>query len=343
VRKFTLLTALIILAASVSMSAAQTTTQTTAAQDTQVTSSVNIFYVACENQGVINFDGTMLAGYDIYYQLFSGPNATGTALTSLRQVPVSGNYAVSDQVTYNNGQTLAAGATGSARVLIAREGNPASTTLDTTVNDVQDGCNNPRNPLVSSTDAGSGASTSEPTEGVRSPTGGRLAIITPRNPIVVIGVPEPVGRSNKPGEIFAECDQYRRISEPGVLYDTDNIMIFWSWYARTPEQIQQHLDNAIYEVKFQTAPLKDVLVSPVQRLGANYWVFYTAQVGNLSPGRYGVEFKLSWRQKISDGYDDYGPDTDNIRFDGTCTFDIQRSPLGDQAQVQYSGMYSIDR
>ena len=350
-RKFILLTALIMLATSVSMTAAQTATPAaptnsqSTTQSTQTPSSVNVFYVACENQGVINFDGTMQPGFDIYYQLFSGPSGGGTALTSLRQVTVNGTYAVSDQVSYASGQTIAAGGTGSARVVIAREGSPTSTTLDTTVNDLQDGCNNPRNPLVSSTDAGSGSSTTdaEPTEGVRSPTGGRLSIVVPRNPIVVIGVPQPVGRSNKPGEIFAECDQYRQISDPGILYDDDSIMIFWSWYARTPEQIQQHLDNAIYEVKFQTAPLKNVLVSPVQQIGANYWVFYTAQVGNLSPGKYGVEFKLNWSQPTSDGYDDYGPGTNNLRFNSTCTFEIQRTPFGDQAQVQYNGMYSIDR
>src|SRR3990172_5409749 len=109
VRKFILVLALMILAASVTMSAAQTTptatpagsTTRTTTQATQTPSSVNIFYVACENQGVINFDGTMQPGYDIYYQLFSGPSGGGTALTALRQVSVNGSYAVSDQVAYN--------------------------------------------------------------------------------------------------------------------------------------------------------------------------------------------------------------------------------------------------
>ena len=44
-------------------------------------STINIFYVACENQGVINFDGTMEAGFDIYYQLFSAAGGGGQALT----------------------------------------------------------------------------------------------------------------------------------------------------------------------------------------------------------------------------------------------------------------------
>ncbi len=344
-RKLTILIALMILAVQVSLSAAQTTTTTTTTTTTQVpsTSSINIFYVACETQGVINFDGTIEAGYDIYYQLFTGPNGGGQAASNLRQVPVSGAYAVSDQLSYTSGQTVSAGATGSARVVMAREGNPNSTIFEEVVNDVQDGCNNPQNPLVSSTDAGSATADTAATQGVRSPFGGFLSIVTPRNPLVVIGVPQPVGRSNKPGEIFAECDQYRDISNPGILYDNDNIVIFWSWFARSEELAQNHIDAAVYDVKFQTAPLTNVIVSPIQQIGANYWVFYYAQIGNLSPGKYGVSFKLSWTQQIDDGYAKYGPGTLNDRVNSTCTFEIQRNPFGDQAQVQYNGMYSIDR
>lgn len=341
-RKLTILIALMILAVQASLSAAQTGTTTTTTTPTQVpsTSSIDIFYVACETQGVINFDGTIEAGYDIYYQLFTGANGGGQAASTLRQVPVSGAYAVSDQITYTGGLTLSAGATGSARVVMAREGNPNSTIYETTVNDIQDGCNNPQNPLVSSTDV---TATETASQGVRSPFGGFLSIVTPRNPIVVIGVPQPVGRSNKPGEIFAECDQYRSIADPGILYDNDNIIIFWSWFARSEELVQNHIDSAIYDVKFQTAPLTNVIVSPIQKLGTNYWVFYYSQIGNLSPGKYGVSFKLSWSQQIDDGYAKYGPGTLNDRYNSTCTFEIKRNPFGDQAQVQYNGMYSIER
>jgi hypothetical protein len=340
VRKFISLTTLIILAASLSMSAAQddTTTQTTGN-----TSTIDIFYVACENQGVINFTGTMEPGFDIYYQLFSGANAGGQALTSLRRVPVDGSYAVSDQITYDDGQTVPAGSTGSARVIMAREGNPNSTIFETTVNDLQDGCNNPQHPLVSSVDAGQPVADAQPTQGVRSPFGGFLSIVNPRNPPVVIGVPEQPGRSNKPGEIFAECNQYREISDPGIVYDTDNIVIFWSWFARSEALVQEHIENAIYEVKFQTAPLVNVVVSPIEQLGTNYWVFYYAQIGNLSPGTYGVEFKLRWEQEIDDGYEKFGPGTTNDRINGSCTFEVQRNPFGDQANIRYNGMYSIDR
>ncbi|MAS36637.1 MAG: hypothetical protein CL610_21715 [Anaerolineaceae bacterium] len=345
-RKFISLIVLIILVTGVSLTMAQDTTTTTTTTATQVpaaTSSINIFFIACESQAVFNFDGTMEAGYDIYYQVFSGAGGGGTALTALRQVTVGGDYAVSDQVTYDNNQTVSAGATASARVIMAREGNPSSTIFEETVNDLQDGCNSPANPLASSTGVDQASDSAAATTGVRSPSGGNLSIVTPLNPIVVIGVPQPLGRSNKPGEIFAECDQYRERAEPGKLYNTDNIRIFWSWFARTEEQVQDHIDNAIYNVTFQTAPLQNVQISPIEKIGTNYWVFYTAPVGNLSPGKYGVNFKLTWAQQIDDGYEKYGPGTLNDRVNSTCTFEIEEDPQGDQAQVQYNGMYSLDR
>jgi hypothetical protein len=258
----------------------------------------------------------------------------------LRRVSVDGSYAVSEQLAYNSG-TVAAGATGSARVLIARESDSSSTIYDTTVNDLQDGCNSPRNAAISSTGAGDPVTTTTATGTIRSPLGGFLTLDQPPNPLVVIGVPSQPGRSNQPGVVFAECDQYPE-SGPGLLYDDDNIYIYWSWFAKTEAQVQDHINRAVYSVKFMTAPLVPVQVSPIQQIGSNFWVFYTVPVGNLSPGRYGVEFNLSWAAQITDGYDDFGPGTLNDRFHSTCTFDIQARPNG-RGNVSYNGMYSLDR
>jgi hypothetical protein len=314
--------------------------QLLAAQDGS-TSTVNIFYVTCENQGVINFDGTMDPGFDIYYQLFSAAGGGGQALTSLRRVQVDGNYAVSDQLAYNSGQTVPSGSIGSARVVMAREGNPASTIFETTVDDLQDGCANPQNTLASSLDAGDPTVDTAPTGTIRSPYGDFLTLENAPQPIVVIGAPAQLGRSNKPGEIFAECDQYLPEADPGVVYDTDTIVIFWSWFARTPAQVQDHIDKAIYEVKFQTAPLLNLQVSPIEQRGTNHWVFYTARIGNLAPGTYGVEFKLSWEEETFDGYDTYGPGSDNESFQSTCTFEVKRDPFVDQQGINFNQIYSI--
>ncbi len=311
-------------------------------------SSVTIFYVACENQGVVNLSGNMETGLDVYYQVFSGPGGTGTPLSNVRQVQVDGAYAFSETIAYTGG-TIPAGGTGSIRVFIAREGNPASTASDIfTVDDLQDGCNNAQNPLGTSVDTGAtgagAVSGSSSGPKIRSPFGGYInpdLTLTPE-PEVVLGARQSVNpqRSQTAGVIFAECDKYLPQAAPGLLYDTDNIVIFWSWYARTIAQVEDHIAQAEYSVQLNRAPLVGITVSPIQKLGANYWVFYTAQIGRLRPGQYGVEFRLNWKQAIFDGYANFGPDTKTPEMSATCSFTIERNP--DNINVTDANlMYSV--
>jgi hypothetical protein len=51
-------------------------------------------------------------------------------------------------------------------------------------------------------------------------------------PLVKIGA-RSAQRSQTAGLIFAECDRYP-LTDPGVLYDTDDLVVFWSWFAKTP-------------------------------------------------------------------------------------------------------------
>ena len=323
--------------------AQDTTTQPTTTTN-QETSNVTIFFVACETEAVMNLSGTMEPGFDVYYQVFSGAGGTGEALSSLRRVSVNGAYTFSERIPYNNSFSLGAGGTASARVVIARETNSDSTIFDTTVNDLQDGCSSPQNPTGSSEDAGGGTSAEGTTSsvGILSPFGGvinaNFLSATPEPP-VVIGVPRTVGRSDTPGVIFAECNAYGNRSAPGILYDTDSITIFWSWFARTEQQVQDHLANANYDITLNTAPFNYVQVTPIERRTNNYWAFYYTQLGRLSPGTYGIEFRLTWDAAISDGFDDYGPGTDNPEIYSNCTFEIQRNPFGTRVDA-YNQMYS---
>jgi hypothetical protein len=338
-----------VLVMSISMTGAQTNTPTaTPAGNTQAsTSNVTIFFVACQDAVVMNLSGQMEAGYDVFYQVFSAAGATGTAITNLRQVSVDGAYAFSERLAYNSGSTVASGATASARVVIARETNAASTIYTTTVDDLQDGCNNPQNAVGTSLDAGAGAVSTTTSGQIRSPFGGFINTNigqspTPQ-PIVVIGARrDDTLRSDTPGVIFAECNMYLPQAEPGLLYDNDNITLFWSWFARTQEQVEQHILNAQYDVRFQTAPLTPVQVSPIQQIGTNFWVFYTTPIGRLTPGTYGVEFALTWKEAISDGYDDYGPGTDNVSQYSNCTFTIRPNPTGEQV-TNTNNLYSLPR
>jgi len=341
-RKLIVLASAALLLALSAPAAAQTTS-------TGPASSVTIFFVACETSAVINSSGQMLAGENLFYQVFAGPNGSGAPLTALREVSVSGQYAVSVQPAFDGGATVPAGSTASVRVLIARAGNPSVISFETTVNDIQDGCANPQNPLVDSADAGAGStgpSTSSLGILIRSPFGGFINnnigdFVSPTpEPEVVIGARRPpFFRSDTPGVIFAECDQYLPRSAPGRLYDSDNIVIFWSWYARTAAQVQDHIEKAIYDVTFQTAPLNEIVITPTEQRGTLFWVFYYQVIGNLAPGTYGVSFNLSWKEQTFDGFERFGPGTNTETVNSTCTFTVERNPTN--APVSYNLMYSI--
>jgi hypothetical protein len=313
------------------------------AQDaaTGPSNSVQIQYFACGDAGIVNVSGNMLAGWDVYYQLFDSANGAGNALSSLRQLSLNGTYAVSERLTYANGATLAAGATGSARVLIAREGNANTIDFQTTVNDLQDGCNAAPNPPATSIDTGTGAPAGDAAPApaqILAPGSGFINPNLLAEGDVFLGArPSDRFRSQTPGVIFAECDSYQ-LALPGILYDNDNITIFWSWFTRTQAQMEQHLATAQYSVRLNNATLTNVTrLDPTRRGGTNFWVFYSAQIGFLRPGHYEVEYKVSWSEPHFDGYDNYGPGTETPDISSRCNFDILNNPTGQS--VAYNGQY----
>lgn len=360
---YVLFIVILLLGMAVNLASAQdaTATETPATQNTNTTStttttsgpsnSLSAYVVICEDSAVINLEGTLLIGWDVYYQVFSGPDGTGTPLTSFRQVEVGGNYAFSEIIKYSGG-TVPTGSTASVHVRVARDNDSSRISQQDTINDIQDGCNTPLHLVGESIEAGQSANISESTGGsgsgytgtILSPFGGTInnTIVTTPEADVVIGARASDGlpaRSDTPGVIFAECNQNLPAAAPGLLYDNDNIVIFWSWYAKTEEQLYNHIQNANYGVTLNRAPLSGVTVSQPTKRGDNYWVFYTAQIGNLSPGNYGVDFKLDWDRAITDGYSNFGPGTEELGFTSSCGFRIRPNTSGDS--VYYNQMYSL--
>ena len=146
-------------------------------------------------------------------------------------------------------------------------------------------------------------------------------------------------RSSTPGVIFAECNNFLPAAAPGIVYDNDNITIFWSWYAKTAAEVQDHISKAQYDVKLNRAPLINVATSDIQVRGGNHWVFYTANIGNLKPGQYGVEYKLTWSDQTFDGYKKFGPGTATLEQDAGCLFTVDRNP--NNADAVYNNIYSV--
>lgn len=299
------------------------------------TSTVNWFYSACEDRMVIDLSGVMESGYDLYFQAFDAYGGLGEAITGLRQVNVDGDYAVSQVIYWLDGATRALGTPVSVVIRIGRENDPDSTIFQTPSDDLLGECAEPASTLVEGIDT-SAAPELVSSSGVFTPDGGVLNPVysVPNEPIVQIGARPSIsivpGRTENPGLIFAECADVQG-ADPGILYDTDTIRVFWSWYAKTAAQVQAHLDNAQYAITLNSLTIPNVQVSEIKQIpgSINWWVFYTVNFGDKwEPGNYEIRFAVGWANAITDGYEDFGPGTVNERLGSRCLFTVSSNPYG---------------
>ena len=306
-----------------------------AQDDSAYTSTVNWFFSACEDRMVIDLSGKMESGYDLYFQAFDAYGGLGNAITGLRQVIVDGEYAVSQVIYWLNGATRSLDTPISVVIRIASEIDPDTTLFAAPSDDTLGECEAPASNLVEGIDTSAGPQLLA-SSNVFTPDGSLLNPVysRPSEPIVQIGArrnadfnPE---RVYDPGLIYAECESAEG-ADPGLLYDTDVIRVFWSWYAQTKEQVQAHIDNAQYAILLNGQVLPNVVVSEIKQFRGSYdwWVFYTVNFGDKwEPGFYEINYGLGWAQPISDGYEDFGPGTANERLGSRCQFSIENNPYG---------------
>lgn len=305
-----------------------------AQDDSTYTSTVNWFYSACEDRMVIDLYGTIESGYDIYFQAFDAYGGLGSAITGLRQVNVDGDYAVSQVIYWSNGALRSLDTPISVVIRIGSEVDPDVTLFEAPSDDVLGECEDPASSLVEGIDTSAGPQIMS-SSNVFTPDGSFLNPVysQPTQPIVQIGarVPQPSPeRTSDPGLIYAECEAAEG-ADPGLLYDTDVIRVFWSWYAQTKDQVQAHIDNAQYAIVLNGRPIPNVNVSAIKQIrgSLDWWVFYTVNFGDKwEPGFYEINFAVGWAQAITDGYADFGPGTANERLGSRCQFLIQANPHG---------------
>ncbi len=306
-----------------------------AQDDSGYTSTVNWFYSACEDRMVIDLHGRMQLGYDLYFQAFDQFGGLGDPITALRRISVNGDYAVSQVIHWLNGETRALGTPISVVIRIGRENDPDNTLFQQPSDDYLGDCEEPGETLVEGIALSADAELVS-SAGVFTPDGSLLNPVyrLPSEHMVHIGARSRIvntpGRTANPGLIFAECNDVDGAA-PGVLYDTDELKVFWSWYAKTPEQVQAHINNAQYDVRVDTQPIPNVQVGEIKQLAgdANWWVFYTVSLGDMwRPGGYIIGFAVTWLNAITDGYEDFGPGTQNVRLQSGCHFAIQKNPYG---------------
>ena len=306
-----------------------------AQDDSSYTATVNWFYSACEDRIVIDLHGKMQLGYDLYFQAFDRFGGLGEPITGLRRISVNGDYSVSQVIYWLNGETRGLGTPVSVVIRIGRENDPDSTLFQQPSDDFLGTCEEPGSTLVEGT-AVTGGGELVSSSGVFTPDGGMLNPVysLPDEPLVQIGArpsrKATRGRTADPGLIFAECADVEG-ADPGILYDTDGIRVFWSWYAKTAAQVRDHISNAQYAITVNNQTLPNVQVSEIKQIAGsiNWWIFYTVNLGDKwEPSSYGINFAVSWSNAITDGYEDFGPGSENERLDSGCPFVILQNPYG---------------
>ena len=112
---------------------------------------------------------------------------------------------------------------------------------------------------------------------------------------------------------------------PTNLAAGSTIDIWWSWFARTETQVQDHLANATYQVAIDGVALanwREYRTTIRQESDGNYYVYWYVPAGPLASGQHEITYRVSWSEEISDGYTTFGPGTSNPVETGSCTFTV---------------------
>lgn len=128
-------------------------------------------------------------------------------------------------------------------------------------------------------------------------------------------------------DVLAYCDDpsYGHPA-PTNLAAGSTIDIWWSWFAKTEAQIQDHLDNAIYTITIDDVPLQNwqqYRIPTRRESDGNYYVYWYVPAGPLTSGTHRITYRVTWRSAIDDGYELFGPGTANPVQTGSCTFVVR--------------------
>jgi SH3-like domain-containing protein len=137
--------------------------------------------------------------------------------------------------------------------------------------------------------------------------------------------PTHVPRIDTRTDVLAYCDQRSDAAKNRAFKPNSKVVVFWSWIAKTPEQMKDHLNNVVYNVKVNGQVIGDwaKYSSPVTPLSTGgYITYWFIPLGAPAAGSYKVEYSVTWKMPIYDGIDNFGPGTDKPSETGTCTFQV---------------------
>ena len=114
------------------------------------------------------------------------------------------------------------------------------------------------------------------------------------------------------------------------------IEMVFNWVADSEGQVQDFIDNAVLELEVNGAPLAARItygkILPDESTGG-FSTQVIAEIGKLPPGTNTVVLTISWKQKITNGKDSFGPGTGNEQVQEEARI-IVNPPPGAQPVVE---------
>jgi WD40 repeat protein len=157
--------------------------------------------------------------------------------------------------------------------------------------------------------------------------GTQVAAADPDGTISLWDIPQPPGPPST-HEVFAYCDTLE--TRPDALEDVP-FRIVWRWYATELSLIDQHLSNVEYSITFNGEPIYANSTSSIRRDERNdgaWTVYYYADMPAMPAGEYTITYRATWRNPISDGVMQFGPNTDQPQNEGTCALTVTPITMG---------------
>jgi hypothetical protein len=165
-----------------------------------------------------------------------------------------------------------------------------------------------------------------PTPTLETVNGTPLPFVTPTpSGSITPGTPQ-VGITPGPNlsdvNVLAYCRQ--RDVRPPRIRSNQTVSIVWSWFVARPELMEDHLAHAKYEVLLDGRLLQNYqqYQTAIRREQGNWYVYWYVPVGTLPAGRHEVTFRLTWDAPVDDGYNRFGPGTENEVDEGNCVFTV---------------------
>lgn len=128
-------------------------------------------------------------------------------------------------------------------------------------------------------------------------------------------------------DVLAYCDNpLYGVRAPQNLAAGSTLDVWWGWYAKTEDQVRQHVAAAVYEVRVNGVLLENwrQFARPIRLEGdGNYHIYWFVPSAALPAGQTVITYKVSWTQAITDGYASFGPGTGIPTQEGSCTFTVR--------------------